>query len=479
MRKVEQAIRARRGRAVAPVEPRGSARAADTVAQLEASIADLEAKRDEGPRDRQRQEGQGARGEPRGPPVLPRRGPPRLRRLLRQTPFTTMGCCQSPRDLADEPDPGELLGRRRLGGVAGATDSGRRWRDLTMNLTGSRKSLASMAAGATVLGLGLAGPGEPDGQRRSRLGGSGRRLRVRARQRPPDGRWRRHGSQLGVRCRDGGHGEAAPGGHPGPAQAHPEAGVAALARGKRTSTPPAQVHQGRHLRPRHHHSPTAPAASRNAQIRDQIKVMNDGLRGQDQPDRGRHAVQVRAQGRGPDPRTTTGTTGATQATTRSQPRTPTTKRRRPRCTRAGGVTSTSTSPRLGSGLLGLRHLPQRRSTWPLDGVVLLNDSLPGGAAAPYNEGDTATHEVGHWLGLFHTFENGCSLPGRLRQRHALPGRRRQHLLLRRVRSTPAPQPGTDPVHNFMSYGDDPCLDEFTRGQSLRMTLAWLVFRANR
>ena len=40
------------------------------------------------------------------------------------------------------------------------------------------------------------------------------------------------------------------------------------------------------------------------------------------------------------------------------------------------------------------------------------------------------------------------------------------------------QPGTDPVHNFMSYGDDPCLDEFTRGQSLRMTLAWLVFRAH-
>ena len=54
-------------------------------AKLEAAIAEVEADLEQGPGRRQREEGQGARGEPRLPPGVPRDGPEGLRRLLRLT----------------------------------------------------------------------------------------------------------------------------------------------------------------------------------------------------------------------------------------------------------------------------------------------------------------------------------------------------------------------------------------------------------
>jgi hypothetical protein len=130
---------------------------------------------------------------------------------------------------------------------------------------------------------------------------------------------------------------------------------------------------------------------------------------------------------------------------------------------------------LGSGLLGYASFPQN-GVLALDGLVLLNDSLPGGSAAPYNEGDTATHEIGHWLGLFHTFQNGCSFPGDSVDDtpYQLDG---DNIFFCTESDDTCPQPGTDPVHNFMSYGDDPCLDMFTAGQSERMVQTWLAYRA--
>src|SRR5262249_20975610 len=59
-------------------------------------------------------------------------------------------------------------------------------------------------------------------------------------------------------------------------------------------------------------------------------------------------------------------------------------------------------------LLGYAQCPGGAAA--TDGVVIAYDAFgnTGAAAAPYDLGRTATHEIGHWLGLFHTFQGGCA-----------------------------------------------------------------------
>jgi hypothetical protein len=109
----------------------------------------------------------------------------------------------------------------------------------------------------------------------------------------------------------------------------------------------------------------------------------------------------------------------------------------------------------------------------MHGLVLLHSTLPGGSAKPYNLGDTATHELGHYLGLFHTFQGGCKAPGdyvsdtfdEATPAYGCP----------QLRDT-CPTPGLDPVWNFMDYTDDACMTGFTSGQSARLRWALATYK---
>ena len=127
---------------------------------------------------------------------------------------------------------------------------------------------------------------------------------------------------------------------------------------------------------------------------------------------------------------------------------------------------------LGGGLLGYAQFPGGAAA--TDGVVVLSTSVGSvtkpGTASPYNFGRTATHEVGHWLNLYHIWgddgtactgtDNVGDTPNQSSENYGCP-------TYPHTDACTATSPGVM-FMNYMDYTDDGCMNTFTAGQAARM-----------
>lgn len=133
----------------------------------------------------------------------------------------------------------------------------------------------------------------------------------------------------------------------------------------------------------------------------------------------------------------------------------------------------------GQNLLGWATFPWNLAGNPnMDGVVIHYGSVPGGYLSPFNLGGTASHEVGHWVGLYHTFQGGCDggnctgagdlvcdTPSEGTATSGCPSGK-----------DTCPEAGLDPIHNYMDYSTDICYDNFTTGQDARADFMMSTYR---
>lgn len=116
-----------------------------------------------------------------------------------------------------------------------------------------------------------------------------------------------------------------------------------------------------------------------------------------------------------------------------------------------------------------------------DRVVVLWSAFGRNApiGPPFDQGRTATHEIGHYLGLEHTFNGGCASG-------TSPACYGNGDLICDTNPEQIPTFGCpvgavscgspDPIENYMDYSDDTCMERFTTEQARRIRCTLMSYR---
>ncbi|KAM3430503.1 hypothetical protein MY4824_007667 [Beauveria thailandica] len=120
---------------------------------------------------------------------------------------------------------------------------------------------------------------------------------------------------------------------------------------------------------------------------------------------------------------------------------------------------------------------RQRSPFSAAGCFVDSTTLPGSVSKRYDHGKTAVHEVGHWLGLLHTFNGGCDGDGD--HISDTPAQAYATFQCNEYQDTCPAKDGFDLVHNYMGYSYDQVqhhLVNLRRGSNAQQLLYDIIYR---